>query len=643
MAAVTQPPQQRTTMDITSEQHAKKRGPSHNTEQPQMTRRVTETLADTSKRLLPEPYDDGHVPSHQLNQPHHTLLDDAATIAKQVYTRPPTTTTKGKQPRKPKSTPTTPTALKVQRTGWSSLAPECRVKRGTNNSIVHMVLRALSRKQLIETFSTHNTKEQNSKPLPTPPPIRSPRPPTSSATKTPHHECKGCARLYTTKKRLVSHLADYPEHEQPSPPVPHSCKGCCARFTNNWDLNQHHQEHPAHLSASIVDQHQVPFWTIREKRTVNREMPDYKQVRTKSTQDNEQHEGGARKYRATTPAEQHMDILAARDKHRHKLVQLAKQHFPDLQPPDPLDPPDTEYTRQRHLPTLEDQRKEHTRIVCDGTYRDFETTLTTTYLAMVANGRLKAAMAQHDQNRVILALHGRRGAALDSGAGIHCVNDPTLISNHRPAPFDSVEGFNGSSAPVRAFGDVGQLTGVVATDTVQDLVSTGLLLAGTNYAIIHDDTHAYMASGICITRRRGRPPDITVTNDPRVVEIATRDSDSGLYIMHPLLSSNETAPETDNILDYLQQTHDHANGTTPNNANTDTHDPDWSSPIYCANGTSTRTNVPVNTTTHNQICRHCNYVANHERNNDTVTGWSCNNTLLPQQPLRKPPKRPAAP
>ena len=96
--------------DITSEQHAKKRGPSHNTEQPQMTRRVTETLADTSKRLLPEPYDDGHVPSHQLNQPHHTLLDDAATIAKQVYTRPPTTTTKGKQPRKPKSTPTTPTA-----------------------------------------------------------------------------------------------------------------------------------------------------------------------------------------------------------------------------------------------------------------------------------------------------------------------------------------------------------------------------------------------------------------------------------------------------------------------------------------------------------------------------------------------------
>jgi len=275
--------------------------------------------------------------------------------------------------------------------------------------------------------------------------------------------------------------------------------------------------------------------------------------------------------------------------------------------------------------------------VCNGAFRDFNTALTSSYLLLVAAGRIRAEKKQDHTSKIALALHSSTSPILDSGAGIHVVQNEKLISNHRPSPFNDIEGFDGSKTPVRAFGDIGQLTGVVSTDTKRDLISTGLLLDGTNYAIVHDAEFAYMVRGIKITRQHGRPPDIDITGEPKIVEIASRDPQSGLYLMHPLLSTAQTpqSPGSTDIFQYLQHTRSKATGKELSNIR----DKDWISTVYTSAGTSNRTPIPVNTNRHNAYCRHCTTVSNTEADdNDSESSWACANNILEHKPLRKSPR-----
>ena len=65
----------RTSADSTSEAHAKKRGPSHGTEDPTIAANVSKRLAAAEMPPLPEPFDDGHIPSSTMDPPYHTTFD----------------------------------------------------------------------------------------------------------------------------------------------------------------------------------------------------------------------------------------------------------------------------------------------------------------------------------------------------------------------------------------------------------------------------------------------------------------------------------------------------------------------------------------------------------------------------------------
>jgi hypothetical protein len=261
---------------------------------------------------------------------------------------------------------------------------------------------------------------------------------------------------------------------------------------------------------------------------------------------------------------------------------------------------------------------------------DHSATLTTSLLASVANGDITMGTKAH-ATALSAMIHNAptpssRGPALDSGSGAHLTTNRTKLTNRRRAPFTRIQGFDGSTTTIQDYGDVGLLKGVTVTDTRRDLISTGLLLDGTNYKIIHDDQAAYLARGINILGHT-----ISLGHDAQLTKIAWRDNDTGLYIMRPIKPPPPGTPAEHDIYDYFR--FQNAKAATYTNHR---------HPDSICHGTTNRSDIPVRPNYHNASCYHCHAVTTaRDATADPAisTQWACHTPLLPQEPIFKRPPR----